>query len=505
MIFAAFFGIMINSAEGCMRQVFGKLWVDVLLLGLVFLGVTVHFYPPRRGVVHLASPALKASLKKPARSRYVTERFLEAFGRRFRLPQDASRLSRAALAANSYIDILHAQSAMVNLESAFWRRLRSGGLLRFDGGAPDEPSDALDYDFTADVRVNNPYNMMQGQPDMAVGPDGTIYVCWIDENNSDSYGVYFSKSTDGGATWLPRVAVDTQGPNYYPQMAVYGSGSSARIYIAYTYEYDASNYDYDVYVAYSTDGGSTWNYAGVGVSSYYENMPHIAVDDEGYVYVAYTYADWSSGSCDAGDVNYYVVYRYSANSGASWSSQITLISSGCPVGLPSLAMEGGGTGSIMHLTYVIDISCGGDPTNYDARYRKYSGAGSGSPTLIYSDRTICGSSYDDYVIPDGIAVGSDGNPQIVYVVSGSDSGDVYYRRSSNGGNSFEPAVVISAGSTPSSPSIASTTPLWLGATPATATQTSTSPGPTTAEKASTRRRRSTGRSPQPTSTGPASR
>ncbi|MCD6417165.1 exo-alpha-sialidase [bacterium] len=418
---------------------------DVFLLCLVFMGIAVHFRPYPGDVIYLSSPNEKANIQKHRFSRPFLGNAAKGFADNGSLPDGIVDFIRQAEVSSSYGDYLHSISAVMNPNSSMWNDFQHRRHFSRSGPAePDETSSTMDYDFASDIRVNNPTTSLQGQPDIAVGDDGTIYACWIDENNSSSYGIYFSKSTDGGATWLPRVAVDTYGPNYRPQMAVYGTGSTARIYIAYVYEYDAANYDYDIYLSYSTDGGSSWNTVVVGGSSYFEDMADVQVDDNGYIYVVYTYAYWSSGSCDEGDVDYYIVYRYSANSGASWSGAITLVSSGCPVGLPSIAMEGGGTSSTMHLTYVYDYNCGSDPTDYDARYRKYANAGSGSPSLIYGDIVIAGSTSDEYIIPDGIDVGTDGNPQIVYIIG--DPGDIYYRRSNSGGSSFEAPVAVSTGS-----------------------------------------------------------
>jgi hypothetical protein len=43
--------------------------------------------------------------------------------------------------------------------------------------------------------------------DVAVGPDGTVYVSWADERSGDA-DVRVARSTDGGATFEPSVALD---------------------------------------------------------------------------------------------------------------------------------------------------------------------------------------------------------------------------------------------------------------------------------------------------------
>ena len=98
-------------------------------------------------------------------------------------------------------------------------------------------------------------------PTLAVGDDVTIYVAWTDERPGFNYKqVYFSKSTDGGLTFTPDVLVnDTAGgiknhPHRNPSMAVDSAGV---IYIAYD---DGRNGpgNYDIYFSKSTDGGFTF-------------------------------------------------------------------------------------------------------------------------------------------------------------------------------------------------------------------------------------------------------
>lgn len=430
-------------------------FINIVLLSFLFMGVTIHIQPTYCPTIRLENTSQKGRMK----SRTVRKTFVQAMEQRLAgkiLDGETSELVwEASKLIKSHGDRLKIIDAARRGDKSALQALIERGLYRASPAEiPDDSSSTLDTDFNSDTRVNSVYTNSQAQPDMTVGPDGIIYCTWIDNDGSaNEYGVAFSKSTDGGVTWSPRVWVDNYGPNRYPSIAVYGTGASARIYIAYTYIYDAGNYDYDIYLTYSSNGGSSWSTPiAMNANEYYADMPVVDVDASGYAYVAYTYAYWSSGTCESGDVSYYIRYRYSADGGASWSGEINLRSAGSrPIGLPAIDMEGGGASAIMHFTYVYDYNSNPDNPDYDVRYCKFSGVGTGSPSAIYNDIWIAATTSDEYTVPGGIAVGNDLNPQITFTrdytgAGGSDSGSVFYRRSWNGGGSFVPEITISNGS-----------------------------------------------------------
>jgi hypothetical protein len=96
---------------------------------------------------------------------------------------------------------------------------------------------------------------------MADENKGTLYVVWGDQrfgaNDSD---IFFSRSTDHGTTWskAKRVSQDGAGKQqFFPWLAV--DQSTGYLYVVY---YDRRAYEdsqTDVYVAYSTDGGSSFH------------------------------------------------------------------------------------------------------------------------------------------------------------------------------------------------------------------------------------------------------
>ena len=90
---------------------------------------------------------------------------------------------------------------------------------------------------------------------------GTIYINWTDQRNgTNNTDVFIAKSTDGGDTWSDAVKVNddtTQTQQFMSWMDV--DQIDGTIYVLF---YDRRNYtnkNTDVYLAYSTDGGSTFN------------------------------------------------------------------------------------------------------------------------------------------------------------------------------------------------------------------------------------------------------
>ncbi|MCK5833092.1 exo-alpha-sialidase [bacterium] len=310
--------------------------------------------------------------------------------------------------------------------------------------APEDPGEAMDdIDWTDDRRVNTDASDQQFHPTCCVGSDGTIYVAWCLDVDTENSWVYFSKSSDGGVTWSSSVLVDSYGINNRPRIACYGAGSSADVYITYTYWYNPSEYDYDIYCSVSNNGGSSFSTYSIRASSDYEDMSCVVTDDLGYVYVAMVHGWVDGGGCDPDEAEAEVVLYRSSSHGSSWSGGYYLTNYGGQHDdfLPALATYGGGSSCQLHFAWVHDVTTNG--SNYDVYYKKITNAG-GTPSIPSSYVSIASSSVQEYVIPSGIDVGPDGSPQITYTYStaSSGNGDIYYRRSTDGGASFQSARVI---------------------------------------------------------------
>lgn len=94
------------------------------------------------------------------------------------------------------------------------------------------------------------------------GPQGTLLVAYQGKfgQTQGSTDIFVQRSTDGGATFSPPVRVNDDDParlteHFLPNMAVAGDG---RVDVAWYDFRNSRQFGADVYYTYSTDGGATW-------------------------------------------------------------------------------------------------------------------------------------------------------------------------------------------------------------------------------------------------------
>ena len=134
------------------------------------------------------------------------------------------------------------------------------------------------------------------RPSIAVDDNDTLHLVWEDRGNPSQPGpqyIYYAHSTDGGATWsLPTrvvsraVRANHLSPSYVsPVIAVSGD----TIYVAWHDSTGDSNDLEDVYYSYSTDGGATWaTPVNVSQSDGAQSLyPQIAVDGQGVLHLVW--------------------------------------------------------------------------------------------------------------------------------------------------------------------------------------------------------------------------
>ena len=139
------------------------------------------------------------------------------------------------------------------------------------------------------------YYPWQFQPYIALNPaNGHIYISFTDLNRywpeGDNGDVFVSRSTDGGASFDPKVKVDDAGnatEQGFSSIAV--DPVSGDVYAAF---YDLRGGDRDIYVARSGDGGQTFgaNSRANDVTTNDQEEPSVRVDGLGNVYIVWK--DW---------------------------------------------------------------------------------------------------------------------------------------------------------------------------------------------------------------------
>jgi hypothetical protein len=248
--------------------------------------------------------------------------------------------------------------------------------------------------FSPNIQVDEGLASSQCAPKILCSDDGILYVTWIDTRDGD-YNIYFSRSEDGGRTWLaPNVRIsDTpigtygglgpttidesgilftawtilnkyrradkhilfaksldRGDTWTPDVQVDDGtrssksspvvcvGSNGHIYVVWE---DYRPYDdSDIYFARSTDGGETWTDPNIRVNddpSSYQHCPSMVIDPWGDLYVTY--------DCQADGVYSRIYLVKSSDGGETWSKPHIQVDDNRPGDhyLPELAVDQGGT------------------------------------------------------------------------------------------------------------------------------------------------------------------
>jgi len=146
--------------------------------------------------------------------------------------------------------------------------------------------------FDAEVLVSDDGTFFANAPKIAAYSSGSIYAVWHDDRMGDSWDVYLSKSEDGGGSFLPSVRVNDYVSSVYqyePDLAVDSSGNIYVSWNRYYYDADLEQWDYDVVMAKSTNGGTTFGtHVKVNDGSDWQYKSSIKVGPSGNVYVAWT-------------------------------------------------------------------------------------------------------------------------------------------------------------------------------------------------------------------------
>lgn len=156
--------------------------------------------------------------------------------------------------------------------------------------------------------------------ELTSGPDGTLYVAWLDSrySSSDSYEVRMlvSRSEDGGRTWSDPVMPDSAATCECCRVALVAAPDGT-LYVAWRKILDGGIRD--IVMSSSTDGGLTWTapvlvFEDGWVQDYCPDAgPALAVSENGTVHVAW----WTGKEGAAG-----VKYVRSLDGGNSFSSPI---------------------------------------------------------------------------------------------------------------------------------------------------------------------------------------
>ncbi|UCE74295.1 MAG: exo-alpha-sialidase [Methanomassiliicoccales archaeon] len=274
------------------------------------------------------------------------------------------------------------------------------------------------YNFLSNRKVNDDVvNATQDKPSIAVESPSIIYITWMDNRNGN-YDIYFAKSTDGGNTFSVNKKVNDDVGNegqYEPSMIVDNSGI---IYIAWT---DNRNGNYNIFFAKSTNGGNTFSANkrvdddDIADAGQYE--PSLAVDSGGNIYIAWM---------DNRNGNYDIYFTKSTDGGNTFSAdkKINDDVGSAYQSSPSIAVDGAGN---IYITWR-------DNRNSDSDIY-FANSMNGGNTFSGNKRVIDDVSGAHQTAP-SIAVDSASNIYIVWEDKRNGNYDIYFAKSTNGGNTF---------------------------------------------------------------------
>lgn len=170
-------------------------------------------------------------------------------------------------------------------------------------------------------------------PDVAVGPDGTLYLAWADFSSQTDYDIYLAQSDDHGATFaVPVLVTDVPDKTQVePALAVGGDGT---VYLAWADNRRTTSEDsgvrWDVYVTASDDGGATFS-SGVALNqdeNTFAIHPDIAATTDGAVVVWFDFA-------------HRILLSQSHDAGLTWAAPVRLdADDGAFASMPRVAVQG---------------------------------------------------------------------------------------------------------------------------------------------------------------------
>ncbi|MEP7338862.1 MAG: sialidase family protein [Acidobacteriota bacterium] len=207
-----------------------------------------------------------------------------------------------------------------------------------DGKEFSAPIRVNDLDADATVRNENP-------PKIAVAPNGSVYLSWANERGRWKGNIRFARSTDGGKTFSPAIALNSDASaepagHAFQSIAVDAKG---KIYVAWIDERNKKQGDRgaEIRIATSEDGGASFSRDRRILTDVCECCrTTLQLDSRGRVFVSYRTVP------PIGPMNRDIIVARSEDGGKTFRpivvSQDGWELNGCPVVGPTLTIDAAG-------------------------------------------------------------------------------------------------------------------------------------------------------------------
>jgi|GEM_PF-1282592 len=250
-------------------------------------------------------------------------------------------------------------------------------------------------------------------PQTAVDSSGDIFVVWEDDASSNN-NILFSRSSDGGATFsAPKIISSSTRFPFDPRIAV---DSHDGINVVWN---DDGPGNLDILFARSTDGGATFSTpVNISHDSDSSSSPQIATDSASNIFVT-----WESDSGVLG-----ILFSRSAD-GVAFSAPVMVSTNAGGSMAPQLAVDPAGN---VNLVWEDDIA-----SSSDISFSRSQDHGQTFSTPKSLSHNVGNSNSAQ------INVDVSGNVNVVWENNSSGNFDVFFTRSTDGGQTFSPLSNLS--------------------------------------------------------------
>jgi hypothetical protein len=258
--------------------------------------------------------------------------------------------------------------------------------------------------WSADVRLTND-SAESWDPSFSLS-GSVVHVVWYD-NRDGNTEIYYKRSIDGGSSWggADTRLTNNSSSSSYPSVAVSGS-------VVHVVWQDFRDGNREIYYKRSTEGGISWE-ADTRLTNYTADSRFPSVSVSGQVVHVVWY--------DTRDGNQEIYYKRSTDGGVSWGTDTRLTNNPALSELPSVSVSG----SVVHVVwrdtrdgnseiYYKRSTDGGVSWGADTRLT-YNTADSRHPIVSVSDQVL----------------------HVVWHDNRHGAAEIYYKRSTDGGISWE--------------------------------------------------------------------